>query len=81
MFKVYTGPSGTERLSPLDKASALFKGFESLDDAFAWAVHASKAGHSVLLIEGDDGTQLTKPEIAVALRHRAGRVASNVGVG
>jgi hypothetical protein len=80
MFKVYTGPEGSGRLSPLEKQNALFKEFNSLDEAFSWASHASGTGRSVLLIEGEDGTHLSQPEIAAALRHRAGHVNAKVGV-
>jgi hypothetical protein len=34
-----------------------------------WARHVNDGGRVALLIEGDDGTQLTKKEISAALRH------------
>jgi hypothetical protein len=71
-YRVYSGPSGAERISPLEKDRLLFKEFSALDDAFAWAEHVGTTGRVALLIEGDDGTQLTKHEIAGALRHRVG---------
>ncbi|MPZ59293.1 MAG: hypothetical protein GEU91_22990 [Rhizobiales bacterium] len=69
-YRVYSGPSGTRSISPLEKDKLLFKEFGALDDAFAWAQHVGTTGRVALLIEGDDGTHLTKHEIAGALRHR-----------
>lgn len=74
-YRVYSGPSGTESISPLEKDRLLFKEFSVLDDAFAWAQHVGTTGRVALLIEGDDGTHLTKHEIASALRHREGQAA------
>jgi hypothetical protein len=54
----------------------LFKAFDQLDAAFAWAQHVGTTGRVALLIEGDDGTHLTKHEIASALRHREGQTAA-----
>jgi hypothetical protein len=68
-FRVFTGPPGSEVLSPLEKDRSLYKEYSSLDEALAWAHHASATGHVVLLIEGDDGTVMTKQEISNALRH------------
>ena len=47
----------------------LYKEFGLLDEAIGWARHVNDAGRVALLIEGDDGTQLTKIEISAALRH------------
>jgi hypothetical protein len=71
-YRVYSGPSGKDSISPLEKEQLLFKEFGMLDDAFAWAQHVGTTGRVALLIEGDDGTHLTKHEIASALRHREG---------
>ena len=43
--------------------------FESLDDALGWAWHLDQCGQTALLIIGDDGTRLTKQEIAATLHH------------
>src|SRR5262249_59033570 len=64
MYKVYSGPPGTESISPLEKEHMLFKEFGLLDDAFAWVDHLRRSGRVALLIEGDDGTYLSKREIA-----------------
>ncbi len=70
-YKVYSGPRGSELVPPLEKQRLLFKEFGSLDDAFAWAHHVEETGRIAVLIEGDDGTHLTKREIAAAIRPRA----------
>ena len=64
MYKVYSGPPGSDEISPFEKEHLLFKQFGSLDDALAWAYHLKRSGRVALLIEGDDGTHLTKREIA-----------------
>lgn len=69
-YRVYSGPTGSEAISPLEKEHMLFKEFGALDEAFAWAHHVSETGRVVLLIEGDDGTRMSKHEVASALRHR-----------
>lgn len=71
-FRVYSGPAGTEMFAPIDKDKMLFKQFGALDEAISWARHVSREGRSVLLIEGDDGTRLTKNQIASALKHDEG---------
>jgi hypothetical protein len=48
----------------------LYKEFDTLDAALAWARHVNDGGRVALLIEGDDGTHLGKREIAGALHHR-----------
>jgi len=68
-YRVYVGPAGTETLPPLHKDQFLFKEFTSLDDAFGWARHVNRSGRVTLAIDGDDGTNLGKREIASAL-HR-----------
>lgn len=75
-YRVYSGPHGVESISPLEKEKLLFKEFELLDDAFAWAKHVGTTGRVALLIEGDDGTRLTKHEIASALRYREGKAGT-----
>lgn len=73
-YRVFIGPPGTERISPLEKDHFLFKEFASLDDAFSWARHVNGSGRVTLLIDGDDGTSLTRTEVAAAL-HNADRFA------
>jgi hypothetical protein len=68
-YRVYSGPRGSEAISPLDKANHLYKECAGLDEAMSWARHVNESGRVTLLIEGDDGTTLGKAEVAAALRH------------
>jgi hypothetical protein len=68
-YKVYSGPRGSQPISPLDKDKHLFKEFGSLDEAMAWARHVNNGGRVALLVEGDDGTRLTKQQIVTALKN------------
>jgi hypothetical protein len=68
-YRVYSGPRGSETVPPLEKDSWLYKEFTLLDEAMSWARHVNKGDRVALLIEGDDGTHLTKTEIAAALWH------------
>ena len=56
--------------APLEKDRLLYKEFDTLDGALAWARHVNDGGRVALLIEGDDGTHLGKQEIAGTLHHR-----------
>jgi|SRR4051794_28571902 hypothetical protein len=68
-YRVFSGPPGSGPVSPLEKERLLFKEFDSLDAALAWARHLQESGRVALAIDGDDGTSLTKQDIAAALRH------------
>jgi hypothetical protein len=68
-YRAYSGPRGTERVSPLEKDRLLYKEFDTLDGALGWARHINESGRVAVLIEGDDGTHLEKREIAAALHH------------
>lgn len=77
-YRVYSGPRGSQDVSPIDRDRLLFKEFAGLDEAFGWAQHVNARGGVALLIEGDDGTSLNRRDIAEALSsrerepHRAG---------
>jgi hypothetical protein len=58
--------------SPLDKSKLLYKELDTLDAAMSWARHLHEGGRVALMIEGDDGTSLSKQEIAGALKHAEG---------
>jgi len=73
-YRVYVGPQGVEAISPLEKDQYLFKEFTTLDEAFSWARHVNNSGRVTLAIDGDDGTQLNKRDIAAAL-HTADRLS------
>jgi hypothetical protein len=77
MFRVYSGPRGSESVPPLEKDKWLFKEFGALDDALGWARHVNDGGRVALLIEGDDGTKLTKFDIAAALKHSEAAVRAH----
>ena len=68
-YRVFSGPPGSGAVSPLEKSQLLFKEFDSLDGALGWARHLQENGLVALSIDGDDGTSLSKQEIAAALRH------------
>ena len=68
-FRVYSGPRGSESISPLEKDRHLYKEFSSLDEALSWASRLNDNGRVALLIEGDDGTRLTKQQIVGTLQH------------
>lgn len=67
-FRVYSGPRGSDDISPLAKEKMLFKEFTTMDDALSWARHVEKEGRVPLLIEGDDGTSMDRRAIGDALR-------------
>jgi hypothetical protein len=51
----------------MERDQWLYKEFSILDDALGWARHLGGSGRVALLIEGDDGTQLDKHQIASVL--------------
>ena len=77
-YRVYSGPRGTSAVPPLEKDRWLHKECASFDDALSWAGHVVKTGRVPLLIEGDDGLQLTKSEIAAAMTHSKARRTESV---
>jgi hypothetical protein len=72
-FKVYSGPVGTDAVSPIHKNRMLFKEFPSLDEALSWAGHIKETGRVAVLIEDETGRTLGKREIAAALVGRDAR--------
>lgn len=68
-YRVYSGPRGSESISPLEKDRHLYKEFSALDEAMNWAGHINRSGRVALLVEGDDGTRLTKQQIVTALKN------------
>lgn len=67
-YRVYSGPRGSESFSPLEKDRHLYKEFSVLDEAMSWARHINDNGRVALLVEGDDGTRLTKQQIVSELK-------------
>jgi len=70
-YRTYSASQGSEEISPLKRSGVLYKEFDTLDDALAWARHVNESGRVALLIEGDDGTRLGKR--AIALHHAEAR--------
>ena len=68
-YRVYSGPRGSQSISPLEKDRHLYKEFSLLDEAMSWARHINDSGRVALLLEGDDGTRLTKQQIVAALKN------------
>ena len=66
-YRVFSGPRGTPSFSAFDKERMLYKEFNALDEALAWAGHLEKSGRVALLIEGDDGTRMNRHEVGAAL--------------
>lgn len=67
-YRVYSGPRGSDSISPLDKDRQLYKEFNLLDEAMSWARHVNESGRVTLLIDGDDGTRLTRQQVVTALK-------------
>lgn len=67
-YRVYSGPRGSQSISPAEKDRHLYKEFNLLDEAMSWARHVNGSGRVTLLIEGDDGTLLTRQHIVAALK-------------
>jgi hypothetical protein len=72
-FKVYSGPVGTDAVSPIQKDRMLFKEFPNFDEALSWASHVKETGHVAVLIEDENGRTFNKREIAAALVDRDAR--------
>ena len=50
-YRTYSGPRGSQAIAPLDKDRLLYKEFDTLDAALAWARHVNDSGRVALLIE------------------------------
>ena len=70
-FRAYFGAPGSGPVPSLEKDRWRRREFTDLDQALEWANSVTKKGTVVLAIDGDDGTQLTKQEIAAALAGRS----------
>ena len=65
MYTVYFGPLGT---GGLRKAQLSSKRFSSMPEALLWAHSAAAHGRAVIRLEGNDGTDLNRNELACAFR-------------
>jgi hypothetical protein len=68
MYRAYYGTAGCGPVPPLEKDRWPFKQFTNLDEALLWTRAAVNRGTAVIAIEGDDGTQLGRNEIASGVR-------------
>jgi hypothetical protein len=64
MYRAYYGTPGSAHVPPLEKDRWPSRQFSNIDDALLWAQHVAKRGTLVIAIDGDDGTHLSKTEIA-----------------
>lgn len=64
MYRAYYGTAGCGAISPLEKDRWPFKGFSDLDQAVLWTRAVVKKGTAVIAIEGDDGTRMSRSDIA-----------------
>jgi hypothetical protein len=68
MYRAYYGAEKGTGVPPLEKERWPCRQFENLDQALLWSQAVAKHGTAVIAIEGDDGTQLNRSEIAGYLR-------------
>ena len=71
-YRTYSGPRGCETIAPLDKDRLLYKEFDTLDSALAWARHVNAGGRVALLIAperllGKDGADIRSDLYAVGV--------------
>ena len=69
-YRAYIGTRGSGLIPSPEKDRWPFREFSDLDQALEWAGRVATRGSVVLAIDGDDGTQLTKREVAAALAGR-----------
>ena len=67
MYRVYSGPPGSKKLSPDERARCLYKEFGFMDEALDFAAKVTRQGRVAVLIEGDNGIELNFGEIANAM--------------
>lgn len=67
MYRAYFGTPGSGIPGPLEKERWPAKAFPDLTEALVWAECVAKRGTVVVAIEGDDGTQLSRADIASRL--------------
>lgn len=76
MYTVYFGRGSTGELR---KAQLSSKRFSTMPEALLWARDISARGRAVIRLEGDDGTDLNRNELACAFRLLAIRDDLRVG--
>jgi hypothetical protein len=68
MYTVYFGPKGCGDRAGSYAAQLLSKRFASVSEALLWAHVAAGRGSAVLRLQGDDGTDLNRDDLACAFR-------------
>ena len=71
MYKAYFGPRGCGMPGPLEKERWPSKSFAELAEALTWAEGVAKHGTTVVAIDGDNGTRLSRADIALWLGRSA----------
>jgi hypothetical protein len=67
MYRVYSAPPGTKRLTADEKARCLYEEFGFIDEALDFAAIVTQRGRVAVLIEGDNGIELNFGDIAQAM--------------
>lgn len=67
MYRAYFGTQGCGIPGPLEKERWPSREFSQMADALVWTQRLAKRGAVVVAIEGDDGTQLNRADIASRL--------------
>ena len=67
MYRVYSGPPGTKKLSPEERSRCLYEEFGFIDEALDFAAEVTRKGRVAVLIEGDNGVELNFSAIADAM--------------
>lgn len=67
IYRAYFGSPGCEMPGPLDKATWPCRAFSDIEEAVQWARSVAARGTSVIAIEGDDGTRLSRSDLAACL--------------
>jgi hypothetical protein len=68
MYRAYYGTHGCGEPRGLDRDRWAFKEFVDLPEALLWARRVVMRGGAVISIDGDDGTRLSRTDIAACLR-------------
>jgi hypothetical protein len=67
MYRAYFGTLGCGIPGPLEKERWPSRAFSDLGEALFWAERVAKRGTVVVAIDGDDGTQLSRTDIATQI--------------
>lgn len=68
MYTVYFGPKGSGERTESYAGQLSSRRFSSLPEALLWARGVAGKGSAVLRLQGDDGTDLNRNDLACAFR-------------